>query len=177
MKRGRSEPDAAGRRASAGDPRYDSAPTDEHAGQVVRFDVIQITETIAIEEREIDERFVRASGPGGQNVNKVATAVELRFDIRASSLPAEVKERLERVAGRRVVANGVLLIDSREYRTQGQNREAALRRLIALIRRAASRPKTRRPTRPSAAARERRITAKKRRSNLKDLRRRRPHEE
>ncbi len=139
--------------------------------------MIQITDDIAIEEREIDERFVRASGPGGQNVNKVATAVELRFDIRASSLPPDVKERLARLAGRRVMADGVLLIDSREHRTQRQTREAALRRLIDLIQRAARRPKTRRPTRPSAAAREKRITAKKRRATVKGLRRRSPDED
>ena len=139
--------------------------------------MIWITDAIAIDEREIDERFVRASGPGGQNVNKVATAVELRFDIRASSLPADVKERLARLAGKRVVADRVLLIDSREHRTQGQNREAARARLVALIQRAARRPKTRRPTRPGAAARERRITAKKHRSTVKRLRGAGPREE
>ncbi len=132
--------------------------------------MIWITEAISIDEREIDERFVRASGPGGQNVNKVATAVELRFDIRASSLPSDVKERLTRLAGKRVVAEAVLLIDSREHRTQGQNRAAARARLIALIQRAARRPTVRRPTRPGAAAREKRITAKKRRSTVKRLR-------
>ena len=96
--------------------------------------MIHVTDTIAIDEREIDERFVRASGPGGQNVNKVSTAVELRFDIRASSLPDDVKQRLVRIAGRRVLADGVLVIDSREHRTQGQNREAARERLQALAR-------------------------------------------
>ncbi len=132
--------------------------------------MIWITEAISIDERELDERFVRASGPGGQNVNKVATAVELRFDIRASSLPSDVKERLTRLAGKRVVAEAVLLIDSREHRTQGQNRAAARARLIALIQRAARRPTVRRPTRPGAAAHEKRITAKKRRSTVKRLR-------
>ncbi len=132
--------------------------------------MIWITEAISIDERELDERFVRAAGPGGQNVHKVATAVELRFDICASSLPPDVKERLTRLAGKRVVADAVLLIDSREHRTQAQNRAAARARLIALIQRAARRPTVRRPTRPGAAARERRITAKKRRSTVKRLR-------
>jgi ribosome-associated protein len=129
--------------------------------------MIAITPTLAIDEREIDERFVRASGPGGQNVNKVATAVELRFDIGASSLPAEVRARLIALAGKRVSADGILLIDSREHRTQAQNREAARARLVALIQRAAKRPRTRRATRPTAASRERRIGAKKRRGLVK----------
>src|SRR6476660_8701190 len=90
---------------------------------------MRVTDTIAIDEREVDERFVRASGPGGQNVNKVATAVELRFDVSASSLPPAVRERLVALAGRRLTSDGVLLIDSREHRTQAQNREAALARL------------------------------------------------
>ena len=134
--------------------------------------MIRITDTIAIEERELDERFVRASGPGGQNVNKVATAVELRFDVGASSLPADVKHRLIALAGSRLTADGVLLIDSREHRTQAQNREAARARLVALLQHAARRPKTRRPTRPRAAAREKRIASKKRRGEIKAARRR-----
>jgi ribosome-associated protein len=132
--------------------------------------MIAITDTITIDERDLDERFVRASGPGGQNVNKVATAVELRFDIDASSLPPEVKARLLTLAGKRATAGGVLLIDSREHRTQAQNREAARARLVALIQRAARRPKARRPTRPGAAARERRLATKKRRGDVKGLR-------
>ena len=103
---------------------------------------MRVTDTIAIDEREIDERFVRASGPGGQNVNKVSTAVELRFDVRASSLPSDVKERLLAVAGSRMTADGVLLIDSREHRTQAQNREAARQRLVDLVAQAAKKPTT-----------------------------------
>ncbi len=129
--------------------------------------MIRITDTIAIEEREIDERFVRASGPGGQNVNKVASAVQLRFDIAASSLPADVKARLAALAGRRVTDEGVLVIDSREHRTQLQNREAARARLVALLRHAARRPKRRTPTRPTGASRECRLDDKKRRSAIK----------
>jgi ribosome-associated protein len=132
--------------------------------------MLRITDTIAIDEHELDERFVRASGPGGQNVNKVATAVELRFDITAASLPADMKARLLALAGKRVSADGVLLIDSREYRTQAQNREAARERLVALLQQAAKRPKTRRPTKPKAAARENRLTSKKRRAGVKQLR-------
>src|SRR5262245_29735564 len=129
--------------------------------------MIRITNTIAIDESEVDERFVRASGPGGQNVNKVATAVELRFDVGASSLPPDVRERLVALAGRRLTADGVLLIDSREHRTQAQNREAALARLVSLIQHAAVRPKRRRKTRPTAGSRENRLAGKRRRSEVK----------
>ena len=129
-----------------------------------------IDSTLAPHEREIEERFVRASGPGGQNVNKVATAVELRFDVGASSLPVYVKSRLAVLAGSRMTTEGVLVLDSREHRTQGQNREAARARLAALIQQATVRPRTRRPTKPSRAAKERRLTAKKLRANVKGLR-------
>lgn len=129
--------------------------------------MIRITESIAIDEREIDERFVRASGPGGQNVNKVATAVELRFNVAASSLPPDVRQRLIDLAGRRLTSDGILLIDSREHRTQAQNREAALARLVALIQHAAIRPKRRRKTRPTAGARENRLTSKRIRGEVK----------
>jgi ribosome-associated protein len=133
--------------------------------------VTPIDSTLAPHEREIEERFVRASGPGGQNVNKVATAVELRFDVAASSLPAHVKSRLASLAGSRMTTEGVLVLDSREHRTQGQNRKAVRARLAALIQQAVVRPRTRRPTKPGQAAKERRLTAKKLRANVKGLRR------
>ena len=139
--------------------------------------MIAVTETIAIQDNEVEERFVRASGPGGQNVNKVATAVELRFDIGASSLPQEIKNRLVAIAGSRVSSDGVLTIDSREHRTQTMNREAARARLIALVQRAAVRPKSRRATKPTRAARERRLTEKKQRAGIKSSRQRRREDE
>ena len=136
--------------------------------------MIRVTSHISINEREIEESFVRASGPGGQNVNKLATAVQLRFDVRSSpSLPAEVRDRLERLAGARLTRDGVLVITAQSHRTQGRNRQDALDRLIDLIRRAAIAPRLRRPTKPTKASRERRVEAKKHRAGLK-LRRARP---
>jgi len=132
--------------------------------------MIPIADGIELDESEISERFVRASGPGGQNVNKVATAVELRFDVAASSLPEEIKQRLTTLAAGRLTAAGVLLIDSREHRTQARNREAARERLIALIRQAVRRPKKRRATRPTKGSREHRLQSKRRRSEIKKLR-------
>jgi ribosome-associated protein len=136
--------------------------------------MLRITDTIVIREHELTERFVRSSGPGGQNVNKVSTAVELRFDVGASALPADVKARLVALAGNRMTGEGVLLIDSREHRTQAQNREAARARLGALLQQAARRPKARRPTRPGAGAREKRLASKKRRGATKATRGRGP---
>jgi ribosome-associated protein len=137
--------------------------------------MIRITDEVSLDERDVDERFVRASGPGGQNVNKVATAVELRFDVAASNLAEPVKARLLTLAGNRINSEGVLLIDSREYRLQSQNREAARARLASLIRQALVRPRTRRPTRPKAAAREKRLTGKKLRGRIKAARGRTRH--
>jgi ribosome-associated protein len=126
-----------------------------------------IDDTLAPHERAIEERVVRASGPGGQNVNKVATAVQLRFDVGAAALSGPVKARLMALAGNRVTDEGVLVLDSREHRTQAQNREAARARLAGLLAQAAVVPRTRRATRPGKAAKERRLTAKKRRAGVK----------
>ena len=135
--------------------------------------MIPITRVVAIDERDLDERFVRASGPGGQNVNKVSTAVELRFDVGRARLPDEVRDRLLALAGSRVTADGVLLIDSREHRTQFQNRQAARARLIDLVRAACRRPRRRVATKPKPAAREARLAEKKLRGTIKATRGRR----
>jgi ribosome-associated protein len=137
--------------------------------------MIRITPGISIEEHEVEESFVRASGPGGQNVNKLATAVQLRFNVRGSpSLTDDVRARLERLAGSRLTRDGFLVITAQRHRTQGRNREDARERLIDLIRRAAIAPRVRRATRPSKAARERRVEAKKHRAGLKQMRRTKP---
>src|SRR5215211_4606746 len=132
--------------------------------------MIEITPSLQIDERDLQIDFVRASGPGGQNVNKVATAVQLRFDIRSSSLPEDVKTRLMHLAGNRVTSEGVLLIEAKRFRTQEQNREDAIQRFVELVRKALVRPKPRKKTKPTKAAKEARLQVKKKRGEIKKLR-------
>ncbi len=134
--------------------------------------MIRVTRSIAIAEGEIRLEFVRASGPGGQHVNKVATAAQLRFDVqRSPNLPEEVRERLVRLAGRRMTTDGVLVIEARRYRSQDRNRQDAIDRLVTLIRRAAEKPKVRRKTKPTRASKEERLESKRRRGRTKRMRR------
>lgn len=134
--------------------------------------MIRVTDAISLNESEILMEFIQASGPGGQNVNKVATAARLRFDVRSSpSLPEEVRQRLTRLAGRRMTEDGILIIEASRHRTQEQNRADALERLVALVRQAAHRPRPRRSTRPTLASQQRRLEYKKQRGAVKRLRR------
>ena len=132
--------------------------------------MIEITPSLHIDERELQIDFVRASGPGGQNVNKVATAAQLRFDVRASSLPEDVKARLIHLAGNRITSEGVLLIEAKRFRTQEQNREDAMQRLTELVRKSLIKPKARKKTNPTKASKEVRLKEKKRRGEIKKMR-------
>ena len=132
--------------------------------------MLEITPSIQIDERDLQIDFIRASGPGGQNVNKVATAAQLRFDVHASSLPEDVKARLIHLAGNRITSEGVLLIEAKRFRTQEQNREDSIQRFVELVRRSLEAPKPRKKTRPTQASKEERLKEKKRRAEIKKLR-------
>lgn len=140
------------------------------AGWGSTFYMLEITPSIQIDERELSFDYVRASGPGGQNVNKVATAVQLRFDVNGSSLPEEIKGRLRHLAGKRVTSEGILVIEAKQYRTQEQNREDAIARFVELARKATVKPKARKKTKPTAASKAKRLESKKQRSKVKQVR-------
>jgi ribosome-associated protein len=134
--------------------------------------MLEITNDISIDESEVQFDFIRSSGPGGQNVNKVASAVQLRFDAKHSaSLPEDVRQRLLRLAGKRITEEGILIIEAKRFRSQDRNRKDAIERLVNLIRRSAEKPKRRKKTKPSGASKRRRLEEKRRRSEIKRLRR------
>lgn len=144
---------------------------------IIQYRMIEITPTYSLDERELIFDFIRASGPGGQNVNKVSSAVQLRYDAAHSpTLPAEVKQRLIKLAGSRVTEDGVILIEAKRYRTQEQNRADAVNRLVLLVQRAFEPPKVRKPTRPGTTARAARVAEKRHRGELKRIRRYNPDE-
>ena len=132
--------------------------------------MLEITPSFSMDERELHFEYIRASGPGGQNVNKVATAVQMRFDITNSALASDIQGRLIRLAGNRVTADGVLMLEAKRFRTQEQNREDATQRFVELIRRALVKPKSRKKTKPSAASKERRLKSKKVKGEIKKIR-------
>jgi ribosome-associated protein len=133
--------------------------------------MIEITPSFSIDESELQFTFVRSSGPGGQNVNKVATAAQLRYDLNRSNLPPDVKERLRHIAANKITTEGELVIEAKRFRTQEQNREDSMNRLVELLRRAFEKPKPRRKTKPTAASKEKRLAEKKQRGEIKKFRR------
>jgi ribosome-associated protein len=139
--------------------------------------MLQITPSLQIDERKLQFEYIRASGPGGQNINKVATAVQLRFDVRNSSLPEDAKTRLTSLAGKRVSTDGILLIEARRFRTREQNRADAIQRFVELVRKSLLEPKTRTRTKPTKASKEKRLKEKKQRGEIKKTRQDKSHEE